>query len=468
MPSLFGRARARARSRSLLEDWSGGTIAPPSMWSMPGGPARSGQEQPCAEFLQAAAIYKSNGPIFACSLARMKVFTEARFLFRNMKDGRPGDLHDGDGDPGLELLRHPWPGGHTTDLLARMIQDVDLCGNAFIVRRNGRLRRLRPDWVTIVVGSQLDPELAGDAIDGELLGYIYHPHGAAAGQPDSHFLMVDEVAHWAPTPDPHFMQRGMSWMTPVTREITADNAATTHKLKYFENGAVSGLVASLPASVTPEMFERFMVTFNANHQGAENAYRTMFLGGGAEVTNAGNNLQQLTFTSTQGAGETRIAADAGVPPIIAGFSEGLQAATYSNYSQARRAFADQTIRPLWRSAAQALSTIVDEPAGSELWYDDRDVAFLREDREASATIQGRQAQTIRTLIDAGYDSDTVVPAVTSENFRLLEHSGLYSVQLRPAGVESDGSGVPAKSAPISPDSVPTVVDPATVDSKDPG
>lgn len=465
MASLFGRARQRARSRSLMGDWSGGTITPPSMWAMPGGPAKSGQEQPCAEFLQAAAILKTNGPVFACSQARSKVFTEARFRFRRVRDGRPGDLF---GNQELSLLENPWPGGHTTDLMARMIQDIDLCGNSFIVRRGDRLRRLRPDWVTIVVGSESDPDLAGDALDGELLGYIYHPHGSATGAPENHFLMVDEVAHWAPIPDPHFMQRGMSWLTPVTREMSADNAATEHKQAYFKNGAVSGLVATLPSSVTPEMFGRFMQEFNANHQGAHNAYKTLFLGGGADVKNMGNNLQQLTFTSTQGAGETRIAAAAGVPPIIAGFSEGLQAATYSNYSQARRAFADQTIRPLWRSASQALSTVVDVPDDAELWYDDRDVAFLREDRKDSAEIQGRQAQTIRALIDAGYDSDTVVPAVTSENFRLLEHSGLYSVQLRPAGVETTSSGVPAKSAPINPDSVPKVVDPATVDSKDPG
>lgn len=464
MASLFSRARRRSR-RSLLSDWSDGQITvPPGAWAAAAGPAMSGQEQPCAEYLQAAAVYKTNGPIFACSQARAKVFTEARFRFRRIRDGRPGDLF---GNQELSLLENPWPGGHTTDLLARMIQDIDLCGNSFWLRRNGRMKRLRPDWVTIVVGSELDPDLAGDAIDGELLGYIYHPHGAATGTPDNHYLLVDEVAHWAPIPDPHFMQRGMSWLTPIGREMNADNAATEHKQAYFKNGAVSGLVATLPSSVTPEMFQRFMEVFNREHQGAHNAYKTLFLGGGAEVKNMGNNLQQLTFTSTQGAGETRIAAAAGVPPIVAGFSEGLQAATYSNYSQARRAFADQTIRPLWRSAAQALSTVVDVPEDAELWYDDRDVAFLREDREASATIQGRQAQTIRTLLDGGFDPDTVVPAVTSENFRLLEHSGLYSVQLRPANADGEESGVPAKSAPISPDSVPKVVDPATVDPKDP-
>src|SRR5690606_14543467 len=146
-------------------------------------------------------------------------------------------------------------------------------------------------------------------------------------------------------------------------------------------------------------------------------------------------------------------------------SEGLQAATYSNYSQARRRFADGTLRPLWRSAAQALATIVDVPEDAELWYDDRDVAFLREDRRDSAEIQARQAQTIRTLVDAGYDPATVVPAVTSENFRLLQHSGLYSVQLRPPSGETDSPT--SSAAPISQEDVPTVVQPGDVDARDP-
>jgi hypothetical protein len=59
-------------------------------------------------------------------------------------------------------------------------------------------------------------------------------------------------------------------------------------------------------------------------------------------------MKQIDFKVTQGHGETRIAAAAGVPPIIVGLSEGLEAATYSNYGQARRRFADVTMRPLWR------------------------------------------------------------------------------------------------------------------------
>jgi hypothetical protein len=152
------------------------------------------------------------------------------------------------------------------------------------------------------------------------------------------------------------------------------------------------------------------------HAGILNAYKTLYLGAGSTAQVVGADMKQIDFKVTQGAGETRIAAAAGVPPVIVGLSEGLQAATYSNYSQARRRFADGTIRPLWRNIAGSLATLVDVPAGAELWYDDRDIPFLQEDQKDAAEIQGRESQTIKTLIDAGYTPDSVVLAVESGNW----------------------------------------------------
>jgi hypothetical protein len=136
---------------------------------------------------------------------------------------------------------------------------------------------------------------------------------------------------------------------------------------------------------------------------------------------------------TQGAGETRIAAAARTPPIIVGLSEGLQAATYSNYGQARRAFADGTLRPLWRDVSGILAGIVDVPAGAELWYDDRDISFLQEDMKDAAEVASQKATAMNTLVGAGFEPDSVVQAVESGDLTLLKHSGLVSVQLQPPG-----------------------------------
>jgi hypothetical protein len=57
--------------------------------------------------------YKSNGVIFACMLVRMLVFSEARFQFRQLRNGRPGDLFGKfvPGRRGGAFRADPGPGG---------------------------------------------------------------------------------------------------------------------------------------------------------------------------------------------------------------------------------------------------------------------------------------------------------------------------------------------------------------------
>ena len=81
--------------------------------------------------------------------------------------------------------------------------------------------------------------------DAEVIGYLYHP-GGRNSEYDPIPFMADEVAHFAPLPDPIARFRGMSWLTPVVREIMADSAATTHKGKFFEQGATSNAIVKVP------------------------------------------------------------------------------------------------------------------------------------------------------------------------------------------------------------------------------
>ncbi len=372
--------------------------------------------------------YKSCGVVFACSLARMLLFSEARFQFRQIRKGRPGDLF---GSSELRPLEKPWPGGTTGDLLSRAEQDVTTAGNFFAARRNGGIKRLRPDWVTIIMGSETDPETTAEDMDAEVIGYLFHPGGRASGRKPVP-LLANEVAHYAPIPDPECHYRGMSWLTPVVNEILADKAATTHKLKFFENGASLSYVVELPET-DPAKFKTWQDIFNEKHQGTANAYRTLFLGAGAKPHLVGADLKQLDFKATQGAGETRIAAAAGVPPVIVGLSEGLQAATYSNYGQARRRFADGTMRPLWRNFAGSMARIINVPGDSELWYNDSDIPFLKEDQKDATEILQMKASAMRQLLDGGFESKSVVDAVNSGDYTRLVHTGLFSVQLQPPG-----------------------------------
>jgi phage portal protein BeeE len=403
------------------------------------------QEEIGWEFASLAnSAYKSNGVVFACVLSRVQLFSEARFLYRRMRSSRPGDLF-GFKDDDLGILRSPWEGGTTGDLLTAMLMYADLGGNAYVVRRQGRLTPLRPDWTTIIAGLPGDDEATVWHPDARVLGYAYQEGGSQLGK-DPVFFLADEVAHFAPNRDPLSRFRGMSWLTPIVREVMADKAMTEHKLKFHENAGTPNLVVSLEIPDLKTVSD-WAAAFRDQHEGAMNAYKTLFLGSGADVTVVGKDLAQLDFKVVQGAGETRIAAAAGVPPIVAGLSEGLEAATYSNYAQARRRFADNTIRPLWRNVCGSLANIIKVPSDAELWYDDRDIMALQDDMKDRADIQVAKATASKLLLDAGYDADSVTAAIQADDFALLKHSGLFSVQLQPPGTQAPPEQQPSSDTP---------------------
>ena len=185
-------------------------------------------------------------------------------------------------------------------------------------------------------------------------------------------------------------------------------------------------------------FEAFKAKMNAEHAGAANAYKTLYLAPGADVQVVGNHFEQMDFANTQGRDETRIASAAGVPAVIVGLKESLSGSSLNagNYSAARRNLADGTMRPLYRSAAAALETLVPAPqdkGASKLWYDDSQVAFFREDRADGASIQMTEAQTLKAYLDGGFTPESSIAAMQANDTSLLVHSGLYSVQLQAPG-----------------------------------
>lgn len=399
--------------------------------------------------------YKSDSVVFACMQTRARHFRQVSFQFRNKSSRK---LYGG---PELVPLEEPWPGGTTADLLTRMILHADVGGNAFVVRRGDGLALLRPDWVTIVIGSNTDSELGAWATDAEIIGYIYSPGGIGSDGYETETYMPDEVAHFAPIPDPEARFRGMSWLTPLIREVMADKAGTEHKLRFFENPTPNMHVKLEVPDL--EEFKKQVQAFKEAHGSARNAYKTMFTASGVDVTPIGVNMRDLDYKVITGAGETRIASAAGTPPVLVGLSEGLQGSALNsgNYQAARRQFVDGVIRDLWQDAAGSLANIIKVQSDSELWYSDRDVAFVKEDAGERAGVLQQKAQTIRYLVDAGYKPDTVIEAVEAEDFSLLEHSGLFSVQLQAANAPKQGlfSGKPEPNtepgAPPAADTAPT-------------
>ncbi len=379
-------------------------------------------------------IYSDNGPVFALMAVRMLAFSAIRFQWQTILNGRPNRLF---GNQELELLERPWPGGTTQDLLSKIITHADIAGNAYVTRLRNELVVLRPDWVGIILEPRIpDPRFPRQILGYKKLAYIYQEGGLNMRDFDPVILLPNEVMHFAPYPDPLATYRGMSWLTPVIRTGTNDKLMEKHQRKFFENGATPNMIVSLDAAIGFEQFKKFKAEFNLDHRGVENAYKTLFMGGGADATVVGNNFEQMSFTAVQGRGETRLAAAAGVPVTIVGFSEGLQGSSLNagNFGQARRRLADLTMHPLWANVSGSAEVLLKRPAGpTRLWYDSRDVPFLREDAKDAALIMQIRASVLNSLLAAGWTEDSARDAVITDDFSNLKHTGLLSVQLQAPG-----------------------------------
>lgn len=401
-------------------------------------------------------VYKANGPVFSCITARQYVFSQIRFKFRSLQDGKLF------GSPELALLEKPWPGGTTADLLSKMEVDASGAGNSWWTLANDegqfgnaarggtnvRVAHMRPDWVQMIVGSKSKDPFA---LDAKLVGVLYSPRiiGATSNKAPDVLLTMDEVVHYSPIPDPIARFRGMSWITPILPEVQSDKGATEHKKNFFENAAVPNISVSFDKDTNEDDFDEFVEKFKYKHQGAWNAYKTLFLMGGADVKPLTHDFRAMDFSQVIGKGESRIASAAGVPPSWVGFSEGMQGSALNsgNMLANRRRFADGTIKPLWEFAVNALSVLVKVPDGAELWYDESRVAFLHEDQRDRAEIMRIDMNAVDSGIKAGYEPDACVEAVHTNDIRKLigKHTGLVSVQMQPAVLaEEQGAEQQAK------------------------
>jgi hypothetical protein len=378
-----------------------------------------------------AAALTACPPAFAAQLVRGELMSQVELAWQGLRGTeRAGKIVDAPLGALSNVSR--------TGVLEQAEWHAGIGGTAFIHvdRTTGAVRALRPDWVTIVIGSDQSPEDAANALDGEVVGYMYRPGGN--GRPVT--LLPGDVAKWAPIPDPLSPWRGMSWLTPVLREMQGDYLATEHKLKFFENAGTPNMVFSLDPSVTPEQLRDFKTATDDALSGVGNAYKNLYLGGGADVTVVGRDMAQLEFAATLAAGENRIAVASRVPAAILGVKEGLQGSTLNagNFGQARRAMADTWLFANLKSLCAALETLVTPPAGLRLWYDPN-IPFLRDDAKDAAQVNQTNAQAIRTLADGGFDPDSVVAAVTANDMSLLVHTGRLSVQLQKPDATPDAT-----------------------------
>ena len=278
--------------------------------------------------------------------------------------------------PVAALLARPNPGADGRSFLESVFGHLQLSGNAYVEAAAWdsrglprELHALRPDRMRVVPGP-----------DGWPMGYEYTVGSSKhrwSMQGDLKPILHLKAFH--PLND-HY---GMSPMEAAAGSVDIHNAAAAWAKALLDNAArPSGAIvfgAKDGDTMTEEQYQRVVREIDENHAGARNAGRPMLLEGGLDWRPMGYSPADMEFLETRNAAAREISLAFGVPPQLLGLPGDN---TYSNYQEANRAFYRQTVLPLVRKTAAALSGWLGAETGLKIEPELDGVPALAAERDA--------------------------------------------------------------------------------------
>lgn len=143
---------------------------------------------------------------------------------------------------------------------------------------------------------------------------------------------------------------GYSVIRMMAQLLAVGRNTEAYKAKFYENGARPGMVLKHPGKLGDKAYERLKSSWEARHQGVENAHKIGILEEGMDVAAIGIPPEDAQLIETEKFTRSQIAAAFRVPPHMIG---DLERATFSNIEQQSLEFVTYTLAPwltLWEQA----------------------------------------------------------------------------------------------------------------------
>lgn len=315
--------------------------------------------------------YGKNAVVHACVREISRSAPSARLQVRRKLKNAQTEVWEE--HPLQALLNRPNQHQSQTVFVELYYTYLNIDGNAFIIREK-KGRRTTALWLP-------RPDRMRPVIQGrDLVGYVYVTD---AGEEIP--WLPEEVIHVKePNPgDPYEgLGRGLSPLASAAAETDVDNMATKFSNRFFANAGVPFGLLKLKNQTDDAEIKRIRRRMDLQYTGEQNWFKMMILDADAEYQQMAMSMQDMAFPDLRAISETRICAAFKVPPILIGIKAGLDASTYSNYTQARRAMWEDKIIPDNRKLADELSADFADELGPDgvVTHDYSEVVALQEDR----------------------------------------------------------------------------------------
>lgn len=259
----------------------------------------------------------------------------------------------------LDLLDRPNAETMKSDALYIIQSHKKLAGDAFWLKiRSGRkvvaLRSLPPDKIKLNLQDPTndDPTVIKnfeyhDVIDGQKVDVIYEPE--------------DIIYIKKPNPNNYF--RGYGTVEALAETIDVDNLTNLTTKNFFKKGAITNFVLSTEQKINDDQIKRIQAEMKQMYGGAQNAYRTMILGGGLTPSKLTFSNKDMEFLAQLAWYRDKIMVGFGNTLASLGMLDDVNRATHeSSMIEWKR----NTIKPDMDSIINALNEFLVPEFGSNL------------------------------------------------------------------------------------------------------
>ncbi len=273
-----------------------------------------------------------------------------------------------------KLIQTPNPVSNMFDLLENIVIHLYISGNAYLnfIAYNNQLESylLRPDRVKIKSGNSIVPNSYEYTVD--------KTKTILEVDPENFKSPVCHIKFHNPLNDFY----GLSPIETAQYSMEQHNQCLEWNKSLLENGArpTGALVLNGNSHMSDEEFDALKTELRSQLSGATNAGQIMILEGGITWQEMSINPKDMDFIATKNSAARDIALALDIPPQILGIQGDN---TYSNFSEARVAFWEETIIPLSEKIMQALTRWIniniDETLTLKINYDK--ISALQEKRQ---------------------------------------------------------------------------------------
>lgn len=285
--------------------------------------------------------YKASSVVYACVTKYAKSFPEAPIRVLDEQSGQVQVKH-----PLLDILRRPNKWMNQARLMVHIIVYLVIGGDCYLYKLRNKSGNVVGLWP--LHAGQMTPVPSTD-------NFIDHFIFTNGDGQQKRIEAQDVIQIQWPSVDPEEPWKAYPPLLAVAREVDTQAEAARYTYALFKNDATPRTVINVPSTASDKDFENLKSRSNERYGGENRGSLAVVRGTDVKVSRIGLSLSELDSEAALNVPISNICAAFGIHPIVLGLAIGLRRSTFSNYAEARAAFTQDSLVPLWRLVEDAIT-----------------------------------------------------------------------------------------------------------------